>query len=469
MLLVLAAIGAAVAVPGATRRGVSYDEGVSAAMATVSWPSLVATVQATEVNMSLYYVLLRPFVGLVEGPLGLRVVSLAAFVLAVPLLAVVGAQLGHPWAGCAAAVLLATNAFAVESAQTARSYSVLLLLWIVTTSLILRVRDASPSSAARWALCWGVVSGVAGYVHLLAVGTTVVQLMAVALAWPRLLGPLARGAAVAALLWAPAAFLAVRQGAAVIGWLREPVPADLVHAVARTTGGRWSLLVVLAAACWLLLGHRRDATARFLVVLTVTPGVGLYLASVLGPTPLFGPRYLITTAPAAALLVGTAATRMRRGLAAVVLATAVVVAGAERVGSDDTPDEDLRAVARFLSLEAAVGDAVAFVDPTAAAAVGVHWPAAPAYTVFPATLSGRSVYEGRRGMVGVESEVPDAVRAARAHRRVWVVESHLSTPWAQGMRAELLGGLDAAGRRLAWSWQAPGVRVLLYTAVEGEA
>jgi mannosyltransferase len=462
-------VAACIALPGLTARSVSYDEGVSAAMATARWPSFVGTAIGGEANMSLYYLLLRWLPAVHPTAAVLRAPSAAAFIVAVPLVTVAGAQLMGRAAGLLGAALVATNAHVVNSAQTARSYALLMAMSIASTVLLLRAGKTRGRDGSAWVLGWGVVSGLTAYVHLLGVVTTATQVVAVGLAWPRRLRSLLVGLVAAALLWAPLGVVALRQGTTSISWIKKPSLEDLGSVTAEVAGGAGPLIVIAAASIWALATKSvaREPAVRFLLAMTLVPLVGVYLASLLGPTPLLLPRYLIGVAPAGALLVGVAVTHASRPVVVAGLAVVAVTGNLHGLAARDTSSgEDFRAAAALVSQQARVGDVSAFVDPTAAAAFTVYAGAGAPPSVFPEIAPGESLYDKRRGLGYIGEEIPDAVRrAARAHSRVWVIESHTTTEWAAALDGRLLAGLANVGYTRHDSCSFAGVRVLLYTAI----
>lgn len=461
-------VAACIVLPGLTAQSVSYDEGVSAAMATARWPSFAGTAIGGEANMSLYYLLLRCLPPIHPGAAALRAPSAAAFIVAVPLVAVAGAQLMGRVPGLIGAALVATNAHVVNSAQTARSYALLMALSVASTVLLLRAGKSRGRHDSAWVLGWGVVSGLTAYVHLLGVVTTAAQVVAVGLAWPRRLRSLLVGLVAAALLWAPLGVVALRQGTASISWIKKPSLEDLGSVAAEVAGGVGPLVVIAAASIWALATKTvaREPAVRFLLAMILVPLAGVYLVSLLGPTPLLLPRYLIAVAPAGALLVGVAVTHASRPVLVAGLAVVAVAGNLHGLVARNTSSaEDFRAAAEQVNRQARVGDVSAFVDPTAAAAFAVYArPGAPP-SVFPEIAPGASLYDGRQGLGHIGEEVPDAVRAARAHSRVWVIESHTTTEWAAALEGRLLAGLENVGYTRHDSRSFPGVRVLLYTAI----
>ena len=109
------------------------DEAASVAMARLSWDAFWRVVAQQEVNMLLYYAVLREWVavGLAEGQV--RLLSVLAGVAALPALYTLGARLFTARVGLLAALLLGVNGFHVRWSQTARSYALMFLLVTLAT------------------------------------------------------------------------------------------------------------------------------------------------------------------------------------------------------------------------------------------------------------------------------------------------------------------------------------------------
>src|SRR2546425_3307417 len=100
------------------------DEAESVAHARLGVRSLLHVLDGGDPNMGLYYVLLHFWIRIFgESESAVRGLSVLFGVLAVPAIYLVGARLFGRAAGLVAALLLAVNAFFIQYAQEARSYS----------------------------------------------------------------------------------------------------------------------------------------------------------------------------------------------------------------------------------------------------------------------------------------------------------------------------------------------------------
>lgn len=75
------------------------DEAVSATLAQVPFGEFAREAAAKEANMSLYYVLLRPFLWLGNSEIAVRLPSVLAFAATIPLLHRIGTRIAGPRVG----------------------------------------------------------------------------------------------------------------------------------------------------------------------------------------------------------------------------------------------------------------------------------------------------------------------------------------------------------------------------------
>src|SRR5258708_30793077 len=147
-ILLLLAIGAAVRFQFLARKPFWFDECFSAEVARISWGNFLHLLWWREANMSLYYVLLRIWLGFSpeNRPSEFFIRSLSAAVAAATLPAIywLARQLYDRRVALIAAALFAFNAYSVRYAQEARSYAVFLLLATLSSGfLIAFLRDAA--------------------------------------------------------------------------------------------------------------------------------------------------------------------------------------------------------------------------------------------------------------------------------------------------------------------------------------
>lgn len=198
------------------------DEGVSGDLAIVPWRVFAHRLWVWEGNMSLYYLLLRFWAQWGSSDAWIRSLSVLSAVLTVPCIYLLGKHLFGQTAGWIAAVLLAVHAFHIEYSQEARSYSLLVLLAVISTQLFVLAVE-SPTSK-RW-LAYALVSALAVYVHFYAPLLVLAHLAALLflprenIPWKRLLWA---GALYVALVWPAVVYVFLNRATGQLDWLRAP-------------------------------------------------------------------------------------------------------------------------------------------------------------------------------------------------------------------------------------------------------
>jgi mannosyltransferase len=153
-------------------KSLDLDEAYSVALARQGWPTFFRIVTTQDPNMSLYYLLLRLWLGLGHSEPALRAFSLLASVAAIPVVYALGVHLFDRRSGLIAAFLLSFNALQVKYAQDTRSYSLVMLL--SAASSLLYARGIQRPSAAVWA-GYALTAALAVYSHFFAAFVVVAQ------------------------------------------------------------------------------------------------------------------------------------------------------------------------------------------------------------------------------------------------------------------------------------------------------
>src|SRR3954470_17333237 len=141
------------------RLSFDLDEGVSAYSATRSL-KYILYVQHHEANNAFYFGFLWLWHKLGSSDAFMRLPSVFAYSVSVPLTAAIAWRSFDRRAGIAAAFLLAVNGFAVQMAQEARAFT--LLLALVSASTLCFMIAIERPTWLRWAL-WAILSGLAVY------------------------------------------------------------------------------------------------------------------------------------------------------------------------------------------------------------------------------------------------------------------------------------------------------------------
>jgi Dolichyl-phosphate-mannose-protein mannosyltransferase len=314
----------------------------------------------------------------------LRLPSLVAGTVTVPLVYALGARTVDRRAGLIGAMLFAISPFAVFYGSEARAYALLACLVALSSVALLNALEAR---SPRWWVVFAAASLGALLTHYTAVLVLGGQALWALWAHPecrrRLL--LAHAAVLAGyLVWLPSQLEQRRAvgGEGVIEALEPLTPGSVARAILklipghpfaplREIPGRPALVLFLAAvavagAVALLTRRARLDLPRpviLLVMLTLATPVGALLYS-LASTSIFLPRNLIASLPAACLCVGAVLTSPRGSLrlALVSVAVAAVAFGTVRSLEDDFERPPYGRVADFLEREARSSDAVLEVE-----------------------------------------------------------------------------------------------------------
>lgn len=309
------------------------DEGHSISFAKASLPRLWDIVTERQANMGIYYLLLHFWMIPAEGETWIRLLSAVPAIATIPVAYAIAARLWDRRAATISGLLLAINTFLVRYAQEARAYALVMFLVTLSTHLYLRVTDEERRS--RSDLLWYVaVSVLAVYAHFYAGLVILAHVLAAgAKDAPRALRSLGGAWLAIGVLVAPLVYFVLFKDTGQIDWIADPTVADLVSALADVTGEGGVLLLLLFAAAWgVAAWSARRAPSERNALLMVAAWLLLPALISFGVSyfkPIFLPRYLIVSVPAAALLAGRGLSLLRdrrlvaAGLAVVVALTSV--------------------------------------------------------------------------------------------------------------------------------------------------
>lgn len=325
--------------------------------------------------MVLYYLLLRGWLHLGDSVLFIRSLSVIFATAAVPAIFVLGRKVAGIAVGLASALLLSVNAFQVRYAQEARSYSLLVLLVILSTYLYLTAFETGRRRDWNWYIA---ASALAVYAHFFALLIVLSHWVAFGInARGR---PSADGDAILpefrrALKWfaiwtAPVWIFIATTGAGPIGWIRRPRPLDVLRFLQIVSGDAVYPLLWIYVACVLAgvvrIAFARDGERSNLILAACcffVPLVVVLLVSIARPT--FIPRYLILTLPAWIMLAAAGLMWPRPRLLGYVVLVPMVWLSVQRVQAYyqldfDIGRNDLRGVTHYVLEHAQSGDGIVF-------------------------------------------------------------------------------------------------------------
>ncbi|MFZ0311722.1 MAG: glycosyltransferase family 39 protein [Candidatus Korobacteraceae bacterium] len=345
------------------------DEGATVALARASWQHFAWVWWHAEASLqTIYFLLMRAWIRLGDSEAWLRLPSAVFGIASIPLLYLLARKFMGAVPALAAAALLAFSPSDVYYSQEARSYSLTILL--VLLSMYYFVRAVEQNQSRDW-LLWTLFGIVAFYSHDFAALVLVAQVVsllfrATFIPWRRVIT-----CSVAIFLFAiPGLTYVFRASPENLHflWMPRASGKEFWH-LAMFFGGA-GVKVVPAGVLWIAgavavwRSRRGDADvfwrSMLIVVWAVLPAVILALISL--RQPMFLQRYLIFSLPATILLAALGTQTLRKwGIG--LLLTALLCGMSQTAITKEyrKPREDWRGACNAMLSSAAPGDAVAFV------------------------------------------------------------------------------------------------------------
>ncbi|MGA2903990.1 MAG: glycosyltransferase family 39 protein [Candidatus Korobacteraceae bacterium] len=345
------------------------DEGATVALARASWQHFSWVWWHGEANLqTIYFLLMRAWIYLGDSEAWLRLPSALFGIASIPVMYVLARKFMGAAPSLAAAALLAFSPTHVYYSQETRSYTLAILLVLLSTYFFLRaVEQNQPRDWLLWTLC----GTLAFYSHDFAALVLVAQAMSLffkspPVPWRRLMvcGSMIFVAAVPGLTYV---FRASPENLHFL-WMPRPSAKEFWHLAMFFGGG--GVKAVVAVILWLAgvgavrrLRHcgTSDVFWRGMLVLLWAALPALILALISLRQPMFLQRYLIFSLPATILLATLGMDILRKGrigLLLVVLLCGMSVPAI--IGEYRKPREDWRAANNAVLTSAAPGDAVVF-------------------------------------------------------------------------------------------------------------
>jgi len=350
------------------------DEGSSVAIATMPWHSMGAILWRRELNMSLYYLLLRGWMHLGSSEAFIRALSALGSVGTVVAVYWLGkrASGGRAAAGLFASAFLAINIWNIEYAQEARSYGLLLLVCALTTIFLLK---AIESGRKRYWAAFAVAVVVGLYLQFFmlfvafALICSLVLLPMRAIPRKRLMWTLA--VCIAGFL--PILIFYLEQDEDRMGWLpafgRQVLQEFLISMGGYSQIAGYLLLTLVVVAAWKLWQTARSRGRGMELWRQALPFCWLVLPiAVVSLYSLhhrvFLPRYMQIVLPAAAVVLGATLVRLPR-MIGIVAGAVLLVSMAWNIPGfyRHAPHEDWRSATEYVLSQAEPGDVLVIYIP----------------------------------------------------------------------------------------------------------
>ncbi len=343
------------------------DEGATVALARASWQHFAWVWWHGEANLqTIYFLLMRGWVRFGISEAWLRLPSALFGIASIPLIYVTGRKFMTAGPALAAAALLTFSPTHVEYSQEARSYTLAILLVLLSTYVFV----AAVQSGRRrdWVL-WTLLGVAVFYTHDFAALVLVAQVCSLVFRKNAPWRPVMLGGAVIFLCALPGITYILRASPENLHflWMPRPTPKELWH-LAMFFGGSGAKIVVsvvLWAAGLITVARSRRSPkhddfwrAMLIVLWAVVPVVTTALVSLLHP--MFLQRYMIFSLPATILLAALGASLLHRGHAAILVVLLCALSLPTIVEGYSKPREDWRAASNAILSSASPGDAVVF-------------------------------------------------------------------------------------------------------------
>jgi mannosyltransferase len=342
------------------------DEIVSVNLAAAPWQGFTFWVLRREANMALYYLALRQWVRFGDGEAWVRLFSALLGIITVPMLFVLGRRLRGERFALIAALVAATNACAVQFSQDARSYSMLMLLAVLSYYFFLKIVEESSLGAVGM---YVVVSALSLYAHFFAALMICAQI--ISLLWlPRAKVPWLRLAGACLVLAAtaiPIAIFVLRNDVGQLSWVKPTTISEVYRLFVFFAGASKVAAAVLSVVslgvCAFAISHfstalrgRSDDSWKIALVVNwafLPPLLTVLLAL---HRPLFVHRYLLISLPGYLLLLAVGLSLFKQKTFIILMWVYCVLSAASIVQGYLRPLEDWRGVASYVLQNSAPGD-----------------------------------------------------------------------------------------------------------------
>lgn len=363
-----------------------FDECFSVGLVRLDWRNFLHLLWWREANMSLYYLLLHAWLGIVpiygQSEFFIRSLSVAIAVATLPAIYWLARQLYDRRVALITAALFSANAYSVRYAQEARSYSLFLLLATLSSGfLIAWIRRPVRRNLAFYAL----TSILAVYAHFYALLLVVAHWIVLRSFGRPDLGPgfdnaalvtqIRRAWKIIGIAVLPLVVFVAKTGTGPIRWIQRPSSREVLEFFEHLAGSNnWPLLAIYTLAGIVAIAGvvrklwSRDLSwevwrARFLIVWLLFPIALTVLLSL--ARPVFLGRYMIFCLPPLLILAAAGLARLRQSwilAAALTLMLFLSLQGVSYIYSHDFDAErdGSAAASNFILDHTQAGDGVIF-------------------------------------------------------------------------------------------------------------
>ncbi len=360
-----------------TRKPFWFDECFSVEIARLNWHDFARLLWWREANMSLYYLLLRGWLHFGSSPFFIRSLSVLASLATLPALYWLAGRLFDRRVGVIAVALMSCNAYSIRYAQEARSYSLLVLLAVLSSGFFVTcLREPSRHNRHAY-VCTSVLAVYAHFYALLLIGAQWLSVkgMRGQQEIAPVSGAMRRSWIFIGIAVLPLLIFVAKTGAGPIRWIWRPGFHDVLNYWAHLAGNAGlPLLLLYAAACLAaLLPLRAGLLAlrpgwevwrlQFLLIWLLCPVVLTLLLSLV--RPVFLARYFIFCLPALIILAAAGLASLRKSWMQAVCLAAMLLLSLQGTfsyyqGDFDVERDGSEASTNYIYDHARPGDAILF-------------------------------------------------------------------------------------------------------------